>query len=142
MVGVYSLRLWRSRALNGKLLRRLSNLPSAARPDGSMDPLLFTPGPLTTSYATKAAALHDVGSRDPGFIETIKQVRAGVLSVAGVDEAEFSCVPIQGSGTFGIEGIVSSPEYVREISLVCSDDIFCRAEERWKDACGSQRSLW
>ena len=31
------------------------------------DPLLLTPGPLTTSAAVKQAMVHDWGSRDAGF---------------------------------------------------------------------------
>ena len=34
----------------------------------SSRPLLFTPGPLTTSATVKAAMLHDYGSRDAAFI--------------------------------------------------------------------------
>ena len=33
-----------------------------------MDKKLLTPGPLTTSYSTKEAMLHDWGSRDKDFI--------------------------------------------------------------------------
>ena len=38
------------------------------------DPLLLTPGPLTTSRSVKAAMLHDWGSRDANFVTLNAQV--------------------------------------------------------------------
>jgi 2-aminoethylphosphonate-pyruvate transaminase len=70
--------------------------------------LLFTPGPLTTSFATKQAALFDMGSRDSKFIQTIHEVRQGLLDVAGVSNEEFTSILMQGSGTFCVEAVISS----------------------------------
>ena len=39
------------------------------------DPILLTPGPLTTSERTKQAMLHDWGSRDGSFIELTTRLR-------------------------------------------------------------------
>ena len=39
------------------------------------DPLLFTPGPLTTSASVKAAMQRDVGSRDAEFIKPVAEIR-------------------------------------------------------------------
>jgi len=71
------------------------------------DPWLLTPGPLTTSSATKEAMLHDWGSRDATFIETNQRVRDNLLKIA---EAEGShvCVPVQGSGTFAVEATIAT----------------------------------
>lgn len=72
-------------------------------------PLLFTPGPLTTSKTVKEAMLVDLGSRDPRFMRVVKEVRDGLLSLAGVSQqAGYECVPLQGSGTFGVEAVLSS----------------------------------
>jgi 2-aminoethylphosphonate-pyruvate transaminase len=38
------------------------------------DPLLLTPGPLTTSRSVKEAMIHDWGSRDASFIEINQSV--------------------------------------------------------------------
>lgn len=70
--------------------------------------LLFTPGPLTTSEAVKSAALIDLGSRDEQFIKLVKDIRNTLLQLAHVSEPEYQSVLIQGSGTFGIEAIISS----------------------------------
>ena len=72
------------------------------------DKLLFTPGPLTTSYTVKQAMTTDLGSRDSAFIAVIRSVQAGLLRVAGVSGEEYVAVPVQGSGTFGVESVVCS----------------------------------
>ncbi len=82
-------------------------------PDGSMAPqkdkLLFTPGPLTTSAAVKEAMLRDVGSRDAEFVKVVRDIRQLLLGVAGVSQADgYEAILLQGSGTFGLEAVVSS----------------------------------
>lgn len=73
------------------------------------EPLLFTPGPLTTSGTVKQAMLVDYGSRDKLFLDCVKDVRNGLLAAAGVSkQTGYECVIIQGSGTMGIESVVSS----------------------------------
>ncbi len=73
-------------------------------------PLLLTPGPLTTSGSVKRAMLRDWGSRDQGFIALTARVRAALVRIAGADPEEgvYSCVPIQGSGTFAVEATIDT----------------------------------
>lgn len=74
------------------------------------DPLLLTPGPLTTSATVKSAMLHDYGSRDPAFIALTARVREQILDVLEGDPSttheQFTCVPLQGSGTFAVEAML------------------------------------
>ena len=73
------------------------------------DKPLFTPGPLTTSGTVKQAMLRDLGSRDHEFIGLIKDIRNGLLRLAGLSQGEgWEAVPMQGSGTFAIESVISS----------------------------------
>jgi 2-aminoethylphosphonate-pyruvate transaminase len=73
------------------------------------EPLLFTPGPLTTSLTVKQAMLRDLGSRDREFIELVARVRRRLLEVAGVSQEDgYEAVPMQGSGTFGVESAIGS----------------------------------
>jgi 2-aminoethylphosphonate-pyruvate transaminase len=73
------------------------------------DKLLFTPGPLTTSATVKEAMLHDVGSRDDEFGAVVRDIRRKLLDIAGVStEHGYETIPIQGSGTSGIEAVLSS----------------------------------
>src|SRR5262245_32009497 len=71
------------------------------------DPFLLTPGPLTTSRATKEAMLHDWGSRDAAFIEMNARVRDRLLDLAGA-RGSHVCVPLQGSGTFIVEAMIGT----------------------------------
>jgi 2-aminoethylphosphonate-pyruvate transaminase len=74
-----------------------------------MEKLLFTPGPLTTSNAVKSVMNRDLGSRDDEFIRIIKSIRVKLLEIAGLSgEQEYDSVILQGSGTFGIESVITS----------------------------------
>ena len=73
------------------------------------DKPLFTPGPLTTSAPVKEAMLRDLGSRDGEFIDGVRDIREGLLKLAGVSQPEgWEVVLMQGSGTFAIESVISS----------------------------------
>ena len=72
------------------------------------DPLLLTPGPLTTSKSVKKAMVRDWGSRDLEFIEMTERVRLGVEEIAGVANGSHVCVLLQGSGTFAVEAAITS----------------------------------
>ncbi len=72
------------------------------------EPYLLTPGPLTTSYATKAAMLADWGSWDEDFRAVTAQMRALLLELTGDTKDEFDCVPMQGSGSFSVEAMLGS----------------------------------
>ena len=53
--------------------------------------------------------LRDLGSRDDEFIALVKDVRARILRTAGVSQEDgYEAVPMQGSGTFALEAVVSS----------------------------------
>jgi len=71
------------------------------------DPLLLTPGPLTTSRSVKAAMLHDWGSRDAGFLRINREVMERLPAIANA-AATHVTVPVQGSGTFAVEAMLTS----------------------------------
>jgi 2-aminoethylphosphonate-pyruvate transaminase len=71
------------------------------------DPILLTPGPLTTSLATKSAMLRDWGSWDSRFNAVTARLRERLLEVANA-AATHVCVPLQGSGTFAVEASVNT----------------------------------
>ena len=68
---------------------------------------LLTPGPLTTSYSTKKAMLHDWGSRDQQFIDLNQSIRDSLVKLIE-GKNTYQCVPMQGSGTFAVESMISS----------------------------------
>ncbi|SMC25873.1 2-aminoethylphosphonate-pyruvate transaminase [Andreprevotia lacus DSM 23236] len=71
------------------------------------EPILLTPGPLTTSLRTKTAMLTDWGSWDARFNVLTASVCADLLAIAHA-EAEHVCVPLQGSGTFAVEAAIGN----------------------------------
>ena len=79
--------------------------PKASSETG--DPLLLTPGPLTTSASVKQAMVHDWGSRDQGFIAINKMVLEKIAELAGAQDTHVT-VPVQGSGTFAVEAMITS----------------------------------
>jgi len=83
-----------------------ARLPVAAASETG-DPLLLTPGPLTTSKTVKTAMLHDWGSRDATFIRVNKEMRAAITEAA-CGQGTHTTVPMQGSGTFAVEAMIGS----------------------------------
>jgi 2-aminoethylphosphonate-pyruvate transaminase len=71
------------------------------------DPILLTPGPLTTSAETKSAMLSDWGSWDGAFNELTASVCRDLVAIVDA-QAEHVCVPLQGSGTFAVEAALGT----------------------------------
>ena len=71
------------------------------------DPLLLTPGPLTTSKAVKQAMVHDWGSRDQAFIAINKAVLEQLPQIVN-GKGTHVTVPMQGSGTFAVEAMLTT----------------------------------
>jgi len=71
------------------------------------DPILLTPGPLTTSLRTKQAMLNDWGSWDSAFNAITASLRKDLVDIVG-GGAEYTCVPLQGSGTFSVEAAIGT----------------------------------
>lgn len=71
------------------------------------EPILLTPGPLTTSLATKAAMLRDWGSWDQSFNAITGSICRDLVDVVR-GEASHVCVPLQGSGTFSVEAALAN----------------------------------
>ena len=78
-------------------------IPRFQGPEGQEDmPFLLTPGPLTTSPSVKHAMLADWGSRDVEFRQVVADIRGKLLDLANCGPS-YTCVIVQGSGTFAIE---------------------------------------
>ena len=70
-------------------------------------PYLLTPGPLTTSMATKQSMLRDWGSWDADFNQITSRVRERLLGIVHANGTH-ECVPLQGSGTFSVEAAIGT----------------------------------
>ena len=75
--------------------------------DSEPEPVLLTPGPLTTSAQTKTAMLKDWGSWDGAFNALTKSVCDDLVDLVS-GRAEHVCVPLQGSGTFAVEAALGT----------------------------------
>ena len=71
------------------------------------DPILLTPGPLTTSADTRSAMLRDWGSWDAAFNELTASVCRDLVAIVHAQENHV-CVPLQGSGTFSVEAALGT----------------------------------
>jgi 2-aminoethylphosphonate-pyruvate transaminase len=84
------------------------NMNETNRIPGARDKILFTPGPLTTSLNVKLAMLNDLGSRDYTFMGLLEDIRSRLLDIGGVQKGDYESIILQGSGTYGLEAVVSS----------------------------------
>ena len=93
------------------------------------EPILLTPGPLTTSTATKLAMVRDWGSRDTGFIQLNRRVREMLLDVVKARDTHV-CVPLQGSGTFAVEAMLGTLVPKDGHVLVPVNGAYCKRIQR------------
>ena len=108
------------------------------------DPILLTPGPLTTSLETKQAMLRDWGSWDASFNAITTSMCKDLVDVVNGAEAFFQCVGSVGvvndgrpalrrsdslESSFHIFQILDTPPYFgfrnakRQASRECSHDV-------------------
>lgn len=68
---------------------------------------LLTPGPLTTTETVKEAMQIDRCTWDEDYKNMTQEIRAGLLKLAHADNGDYTTVLMQGSGTFGVESVLS-----------------------------------
>lgn len=69
---------------------------------------LLTPGPLTTTASVKEAMEIDRCTWDEDYKNLTQKIRAELLHLAHADSSKYTAVLMQGSGTFGVESVISS----------------------------------
>lgn len=89
------------------------------------DPILLTPGPLTTTPATRMAMLRDWGSWDSAFNELTASVCRDLEGIATAGDSHV-CVPLQGSGTFAVEAALGTLVPKQGKVLVPSNGAYCQ----------------
>ncbi len=89
------------------------------------DPVLLTPGPLTTSALTKSAMLHDWGSWDKAFNALTASVCRDLVAIVHGGESHV-CIPLQGSGTFAVEAALGSLVPRHGKVLVPNNGAYCQ----------------
>lgn len=69
---------------------------------------LLTPGPLTTTDSVKQEMLFDHCTWDDDYKNITLKIREELLRIAHADHANYTVVLMQGSGTFGVESVLTS----------------------------------
>jgi 2-aminoethylphosphonate-pyruvate transaminase len=121
-------------------------------------PYLLTPGPLSTSLATRQSMLRDWGSWDADFNRITLRIRERLLDIVGA-AGTHECVPMQGSGTFSVEAAIGTLVPRNGHVLVPQNGAYCQriaricrvlgralttidyAEDAAVDAAGIERAL-
>lgn len=94
---------------------------------------LLTPGPLTTTDTVKNEMLFDHCTWDDDYKKITQEIRKELLSLAHVTEEEYTAVLMQGSGTFGVESVLTSVIGREEKLLIAANGAY---GERMEDIAG------
>lgn len=85
---------------------------------------LLTPGPLTTTDTVKKEMMFDHCTWDDDYKQITQEIRKGLLELAHVFEEEYTAVLMQGSGTFGVESVLTSVIGENEELLICANGAY------------------
>ncbi|GHU36521.1 2-aminoethylphosphonate--pyruvate transaminase [Bacilli bacterium] len=85
---------------------------------------LLTPGPLTTTDTVKAAMLVDHCTWDDDYKVITTGIIKNLLQLANVSEAAYTAVLMQGSGTFGVESVLTSSVGQADHLLILANGVY------------------
>ncbi|MGL4534562.1 MAG: 2-aminoethylphosphonate--pyruvate transaminase [Fusobacteriaceae bacterium] len=86
--------------------------------------ILLTPGPLTTSKTVKEAMLKDWCTWDKEYNILVQDMRAKILKIAEASNDLYTVIPMQGSGTFSVEAVLTSTIGDNEKVLILSNGAY------------------
>lgn len=69
---------------------------------------LLTPGPLTITATVKEAMMIDHCTWDNDYKQITQDIRKNSLDFAHVQEVDYTTILMQGSGSFGVESVIST----------------------------------
>ncbi len=93
---------------------------------------LLTPGPLTTTENVKKEMMTDHCTWDDDYKQITQTIRKKLLNLAHVKEEEYTAVLMQGSGTFGVESVITSAVGDHDKLLIIANGAY---GERMADIC-------
>ena len=85
---------------------------------------LLTPGPLTTTDTVTKEMLFDHCTWDDDYKQITQTIRRELLELAHVSEEEYTAVLMQGSGTFGVESVLTSVIGPKEKLLIAANGAY------------------
>ena len=66
----------------------------------------------------------DYGSRDVDFVNCIAYIRKNLVSFAGLSQDKFTCIPMQGAGTMGVESVIGTTVPRDGKLLICTNGAY------------------
>lgn len=85
---------------------------------------LLTPGPLTTTESVKQKMMFDHCTWDDDYKSITQGIRRELLKLAHVSEETYTAVLMQGSGSFGVESVLTSVVGKEEKLLIVSNGAY------------------
>lgn len=85
---------------------------------------LLTPGPLTTTETVKQQMLVDHCTWDDDYKTITQQIRKELLKIAKANESRYTAVLMQGSGTFGVESVLTSSVGPQDKLLIAANGAY------------------
>ena len=85
---------------------------------------LLTPGPLTTTDTVKKEMLFDHCTWDDDYKKITLEIREKLLKLAHVSQPDYTVVLMQGSGTFGVESVLTSVIGEEETLLIAANGAY------------------
>ena len=93
---------------------------------------LLTPGPLTTTISVKKEMMTDHCTWANDYKQITQKIRKKLLDLAHVSEEDYTAVLMQGSGSFGVESVLTSVIGKDEKLLIITNGAY---GERMIDIC-------
>lgn len=85
---------------------------------------LLTPGPLTTTDTVKQQMMFDHCTWDDDYKKITLEIIDRLLDLAHVDKNKYTAVLMQGSGTFGVEAVLTSVIGKDDCLLICANGAY------------------
>lgn len=85
---------------------------------------LLTPGPLTTTETVKQEMLVDHCTWDDDYKQITQSIRETLLQLAHVSPKDYTAVLMQGSGTFGVESVLTSVTGTQDKLLIIANGAY------------------
>lgn len=85
---------------------------------------LLTPGPLTTTDTVKKEMMVDHCTWDDDYKKITIEIRKKLLKLAHVSEDKYTVVLMQGSGTFGVESVLTSSVGKKDKLLIITNGAY------------------
>ena len=91
---------------------------------------LLTPGPLTTTETVKKEMMFDHCTWDDDYKKITLSIIDDLLELAHVDKEKYTAILMQGSGTFGVESVLTSVVGEDDCLLICANALMVNVWQR------------